>query len=405
MIKVKYSDLYPEGLDSKKIHQFYKDGKLINIFSYQNEDKKFKLMKSDPEFNYKEMAKAYHQASCQVYRFICDEQWANSLIDGLSLVLLYCMRHALELLLKSMILKENENKKNICSPIFSRIKHNLQEAYIELKSKPVEDPWISMYLKNIIIEDENESLLRYSMDQKFRKENQFINFDDMFKVSLYAFEVLLDFSYSERMLDEEEFKITREAKEEKSPNGEYLIRANTGEGHLYTWQINSVDLYKQIEGFSKSAVIISKNLGKSDEWLMFPTIFCFRHSVEIYLKEIVNTLNNSAKSDLKTDNNKDLPEIFWSTHDLKEIWKYSKPIFSMYSKKFHWNIEEINKVEQVIHYISNIDRHGDFYRYPTDKGINNNEVKSIDRDKMIQFYEDLIEFMSYIFSAIEASNE
>ena len=117
---------------TRKIFQFTKKYEKI-IDDYQSSSYKFNLAvnprKKDEAFC--AFSKQYFKASIELYNFCNEYSNINSVIDELSLPLLYFTRHSIELIMKAFILKYVQNG-------FNKIiecKHSLSELIECCKGK------------------------------------------------------------------------------------------------------------------------------------------------------------------------------------------------------------------------------------------------------------------------------
>lgn len=360
--------------------------------------------RSNFDDEYKKMAYDYYQSSIHIFRYVLDHSRYNDVIDYCSLPMLYYVRHAIELILKAAIFKENNNKKNIQSTIQKHL-HNISELFKMLKSKPENHEWLEKYFLNMTQVDVSENLFRYAMNNSFRSRNNFINSINTMLVSIFAFDSLINHYFKDNVILKSEYSEFEAETYSCSPKGEYLILASHGFENMYTWQHNELDVYKQISGFRDIAKILF--ICKSDEYplLGLPMLYALRHSLELSLKDIITTLHVYIKNHLKKPGLKDIPEKATNSHEFKEIWKHGKRIFVFFATEYNWDLAKIDEIEKALLYIHDIDKKSDYFRYPTDKNLIFYHHNNIDYEKAYSTFIKLIELMENMGYVIEDMND
>jgi|GEM_PF-2639169 len=126
------------------------------------------------------------------------------------------------------------------------------------------------------------------------------------------------------------------------------------------------------EGYSLIPQIIYKHLKNNynlniDE-LIYPYIYCARHSIELFFKEGIKRINN-----IRNKNNDDEIEKFiLSTHSIKKIWDKFCEIALNTDRRF---ISYKKKLESYIIEIEMIDAEGQTFRYSSNVNGNKNLLK------------------------------
>lgn len=399
---IEYSDInnFPDEINDTKIDDFPKLSDKYE-FLVSGTVAKTRLEYDD---EYKKMSYEYYHSSIHVLRYVLKHRDYNDVIDYCSLPMLYYMRHAIELLLKAAIFKENKNKKKTQSLIQKHV-HNISELFRLLTSKPDNHEWLDKYLLNMTKEDPSENLFRYAMKDSFRSHYYFIDSIYTMLVSIFAFDSISKHYFDDYVISNSEYSEFQKEVFSNSPEGEYLIPANHGLGNMYTWQSSELDIYKQISGFRDVGKILF--ICKSDKHsiLWLPMIYALRHSLELSLKNIITTLHSYIKRHLKKPQLKDIPDEAYKTHEFKEIWKYGKRIIEFFAKENKWDLTKIDEIEKAILYIHDIDSKSDYFRYPTDKNLNFYNHNNIDYEKAYNTFMELIELMDNMGYVIEDMNE
>lgn len=353
---------------------------------------------------YKLLAVDFFQASINLLHYVTNHRDNYNVIDYCSLPMMFNMRHAIELVLKAAILKQNKNAKST-HKIFQQHSHNIKELYDVLIIKPHNDEWLTRYFSNMTFEDPNENLFRYSMNSVFRDKYNSIDSIRTTGVSIYAFDSIVRFYFNDYVLDKDDEKECLVSVKRFSPNGEYLIEPSDGLESMSTWQINDQDLYKQITGFRDAGKVLFLCKENNFPALELPTIHNLWHSLEISMKTLITDLHKHVKNDLKKPGIKDIPDIAYNTHDFKDIWKYGKRIFEFFVTLYKWDIDKLAEIEKAILYIHNIDKHASYFRYPTNKNLEYHNHNNIDLDKAFKTFSTLIELMNGMDDAVSDIND
>lgn len=353
---------------------------------------------------YKLLSLDFFRASVNILHYVDNYKSYGEVIDNCSLPMLFTIRHAIELILKAAILKQNKNAKST-QEIFQKNDHNIKELYAVLSTKPENNEWLSKYLENIMLEDSSESLFRYSMDSTFRKKYHSIDSIRTTIISYYAYDSIIKFYFGDYVLGEEETKTCLDIVESHSPNGEYLIVPSDNTESMYTWQTNDRDLFKQITGFRDAGKVLFECKKNNIEALELPTLYLLRHCLEISLKTIITEMHSYIKNQLKEPGVNDIPEKAYNTHEFKEIWKYGKRIIKFFVDLYNWDFAKLDEIEKAILYIHNIDKYAAYFRYPTNLGLDYHNHNNIDFDKAYETFSTLIELMENMDYCVSDIND
>lgn len=149
-----------------------------------------------------------------------------------------------------------------------------------------------------------------------------------------------------------------------------IIKNSTFTGAEPTWANACVgdngnpSYVEYAKGFSVSANILLKCVLERDseataDELIYPICFNMRHSVELRLKGAVQELLS-----LSNKRNKHLTFDLSGSHDIENIWSFFKTNAVSLDQRFN---ETIEKVDQTILDIAQVDATGQTFRYPIDK--------------------------------------
>ena len=109
------------------------------------------------------------------------------------------------------------------------------------------------------------------------------------------------------------------------------------------------------DGFKKAADLLVEN-ARGDNYLsatlIYPIVFCYRHSLELALKYIITTYGAKAGVPPNT-----------TEHDLARLWPHCRRVI----EHFHPNNDDpaLDVVEACIAEFAKIDPRSDTFRYPT----------------------------------------
>lgn len=110
-------------------------------------------------------------------------------------------------------------------------------------------------------------------------------------------------------------------------------------------------------GFMRAAEILAQN-GLSNRWkrleLVFPSLFCFRHAIEVALKRLLTQYTPAFGVQCKMLN---------STHDLTELWHCFVALMDVTS--YAGDAEGITAAGEVVRCFASWDSRSFAFRYPT----------------------------------------
>ena len=128
--------------------------------------------------------------------------------------------------------------------------------------------------------------------------------------------------------------------------------------------------YSYAIGYKRAADRLVQSLesstSSSDDALVLPIAFLYRHYLELLLKVLIREGNKVL------GNPPDLPKI----HEIDKLWEKLKPILIQVYKPYTPEATEVEAVEKCIKEFADIDANSQAFRYPVDKN-----GKSLLRDK------------------------
>jgi len=114
--------------------------------------------------------------------------------------------------------------------------------------------------------------------------------------------------------------------------------------------------YRRAEGFRKAAMVLADRLShgqRDDEVLVYPFVYCWRHHLELLLKQLITDSAALYGDSLPADLN--------STHSIGALWTRAKPYIQ---KTFPDDPTSDTKIpDRIVGQLAQIDPHGMTLRY------------------------------------------
>lgn len=173
----------------------------------------------------------------------------------------------------------------------------------------------------------------------------------------------------------------------------FLPGGNMNEYSYFGWGKTTTQFYGYIMGYKDAADILIEDAIHSDsnmklDTLIFPVLFLYRHSIELYLKRIYLELFDENLNEKKTFLKK-------RGHNLLAVWEKVRIIIERYSMEEEK--KDIPIAEEYIKQINQIDENSFNFRYPITK-----DLKSIHSESQIINLPNLKERMNEILIFLEA---
>lgn len=126
------------------------------------------------------------------------------------------------------------------------------------------------------------------------------------------------------------------------------------------------NIKRYADGYAKATIILLEQLIKSRntfdvDILVYPIVFCARHSLELYLKDAIMHLEK-----IRTGNLENLKQVK-SNHDIGKIWKNFKESAVKTDRRY---LPIIDKLEEYVADFAEIDSTGQTFRYSNDTDNN-----------------------------------
>ncbi len=150
------------------------------------------------------------------------------------------------------------------------------------------------------------------------------------------------------------------------PDGRYNARINWDpvpgpDGIMLGFNVpNAFSRYA--EGYKRAADVLvetSANTTYDSNMLAYTILFCYRHYVELRLKEIVVTAGELLNQELALPMN----------HDLVQLWRTVRPLLEQV-----WDISgpdaDFDAIDDVVKQLNRLDQRSYAFRYPVDTAMN-----------------------------------
>ncbi|MCU0104135.1 hypothetical protein N7603_00475 [Acholeplasma vituli] len=387
------------------------------MFNFGNHDDITKIVngvsieESDFKVAYKKWAIYYYESAIKAATYVINNSDINLIVDTNTLPTFYLFRHAIELLLKSILIKNKS--KTECISIFESNKHDLKALFdvvSTIRMMPQEEyTWISKYFDNINIFDQKSDLFRYPFPSTFlaQYKNKYLDILIILNCLNSVFLLVHDF-YCDDKLASDSLQENIDYIYENSPDATFLCQASNGYGNCYLWQMYEMDSFKQIEGYKSIGDLLYREFTTSGDVMYIPPmIFMYRNLIELLLKDIGISLHPNVISEIKRRYVVNITQDYLKSHELRRgLWSKYKFVFEYYANIEHWQTTEIHILEKYIKSIDKLDRNGDKFRYPTNKSLELYHKGSLyDPNNMFYFFNEAAMFIEGMLMHIEATNE
>lgn len=345
------------------------------------------------------LSESYYSCAHTILSKIVNSSHDNEKCDMWFLPGMYMYRQAIELLCKSLIIPQINNK-NQLTAIFVQYKHNLKgllEEYIRIVCReklPLNEDeieWLAEYISNLETVDKESDLFRYPFKDDFMNlyANDFLDIVDMANGVEQCYSILF------KCLDSSHDPMKYASEIDCSISTDFLHFATHGFGNCQLYESPWGDgFYKQVVGYSEAAEYIFSQDNKSNgQKLLFPIAFLLRNAIELSLKRLLFIRNDFRVSDHIKSTKKNSHLLY------RDLWKHIKPIIEHYAKDNNEDLLQIDIAEDYIKKLSVIDKNGDVFRYPVNYGLQYRFV-----GKILDF-EHIYGWMQGIFNFLDGCND
>lgn len=337
--------------------------------------------------DYGKLSKEFFECGYKICEKIVDSGHDNIKSDMWFLPSMYLFRQGMELGVKALIC-DTTSSKNKVQQIFLGCKHDLYmlfeayEAETSIGLLTEEYDWIKKYLQSLEEVDAKSDLFRFPFEDDFLAtyRNEFLDVVNMANSMLQAYGII---QKCLKIPEDERINIF-----ESSRSSDFLQFASHGIGNCYLWEsITGDGFHKQVLGYGKVAEFLFYECDEiSKEEKTFPILFLLRNLIELGLKRMFyKTIEHGVPRNIFMSKRR--------SHLLyKELWKNVRPMIEYYANAQGQDVDIIDIVESQIQELSNIDKNGDIFRYPTSYSLEF-RFDNVDID-----LKNVYEFMQAIFN-------
>ena len=304
-------------------------------------------------------AENYFYVANIIADYILIETSDISILDTMVFPMAFSFRHALELLMKSIILT-NSHDSNNCT---INAGHDLLSLF-ELVKKTVcfskdDEIWLTKFFEELHRKDKESDLFRYPF---MMNKDMRILFGEEYT---FGFENRVDLDLN-RLIEKFRYAFiglrSRGLNIYKKPNNPILLEEG---GTCYEKAVlgRFRDKFSEyIEGYYRCGVMIRHKIenGEIDKKAFFPMVYFYRVALEIILKKIIYN-NNFIENDEK------YKILNKRKHNISKLWEKIKDWYYLYDPADKEAKIYFEDISIVIDTIERIDCTSSKYRYPFDK--------------------------------------
>ena len=151
-------------------------------------------------------------------------------------------------------------------------------------------------------------------------------------------------------------------------------------------KISDNEFHTKLIGYTEVIDYIYDNQHISNANKLYPLVFMFRNTIELYLKCLLyRTVNNGTVSNSKL-----------KSHRIKkDLWRNVKPLILQYAENFDQDLSIVNIVENLLYEMDQLDKHSDKFRYPTSYSLDYYfDNKDFDISNMYIVFKSIENFLS-----------
>lgn len=336
--------------------------------------------------DYKKLGYNFYECGYKIFTEVICSGHDNEKSDSWFFTGIFLIRQGMELGLKSLICRISEKNKDI-QDCFKKYSHNLLDLYryYNLAEKgnylsEKENGWLGRYLKSLENIDERSDTFRFPFQNCFFQEYENKYLDNTY----VANNMIQAFSLIKKCLEK-----GKSCKDDFNNHldSNFFVYASHGIGNCYLWHNISDDgFYTKTVGYVAAVDFVFNDKSISKETKFYPMMFMFRNIIELFLKQLLSRRVYGGVP-LNVFNSKK------NSHLIKKVlWKNVKPIILKYSAGL--DVNSIEAAEKMINTISNIDKKGDTFRYPTAYNLEYFfDDKDVDVSNVYEYMKSLVNFL------------
>lgn len=348
--------------------------------------------------DYKRLAYQFYGCGYKILEEVINDRLNNVKSDMWFLTGIFLIRHSLELGLKSLLCRVLSRKKDI-QDTFKKCGHDvalLLKKYDEVGHENFlnseEKSWLSKYCISLEDVDRKSDIFRFPFDDEFllKYRNKFL--DNMQVTN----NLLQAFSLVKRCL--EMGVITEEEKFDSTLRSEFFIFTSPSSGNCYLWQsISDVGFYVKIRGYTEAIDFIYQVKDIPNEDKLYPLMFMFRNTIELYLKILFYSRVEKGVSQKAFKSKRKSHRI------KKDLWKNVKNMIVNYSDGSDEELKTMKLVEKMLSEIDRLDKKGDKFRYPTSYSLEYYfDNRTLDLSNIYIYLKAIVNFLEGCDSELDA---
>ena len=306
--------------------------------------------------DYKSLSYQFYECGCTTLNEVINSGHDNVKSDMWFLVGIFLIRHSIELGLKALLCRtlknrDIENAFESCHHnvylLFCKYDANGNETYLSDEEKG----WLTKYLCSLEEVDKNSDMFRFPFDDDFlsKYNDKFLDNIAVAKNLIQCFELVRK-CINKGVVDAGAVFNNKLA-------ASFFVFTSHGIGNCYLLQkISGNEFHTKLIGYTEVIDYIYDNQNISNTNKLYPLVFMFRNTIELYLKCLLyRTVNNGTVSNSKL-----------KSHRIKkDLWRNVKPLILQYAENFDQDLSIVNIVENLLYEMDQLDKRGDKFRYPT----------------------------------------
>ena len=333
----------------------------MNFWKINNENTSVRIKWTRNCFeDYKILAYRFFNCGNIVFEEVFNDSFNNAKSDMWFLTGVFLVRHSFELGLKALLCRALPRKRDI-EDAFEECCHDLLKLFTKYSNVVVdklltneEETWLNQYLNSLEEVDKKSDTFRFPFEDDFRCKYR----DKILDNVKVANNLLQGFALIEKCIEKR--IVDNEDNFDNNLEPEFFVFTSCGFGNCYLSLkgIND-DFFNKITGYTEVIDYIYQNQQITNEDKLYPLIFMFRNTIELYLKKMFYTrVDNGVPARLFMAKRK--------SHNIKkDLWKNVKPTIVKYAKECGEDLRVIDIAEKMLDEVNTIDKNGDRFRYPT----------------------------------------
>lgn len=371
----------------------------MDFWKRENKDTEVVVNWSRDNFlDYKRLTYQFYDCGYKILEEVVNDRFNNVKSDMWFLTGIFLIRHSLELGLKSLLCKVLPRKKDI-QDTFEKCGHDvsaLLKKYNEVGNEnflnTAEKSWLLKYCDSLEEVDRKSDVFRFPFEDEFLSKYRDKFLDNM----QVANNLLQAFSLVKKCL--EMGVISEEEKFDNNLKPEFFIFTSYGSGNCYLWQsVSDAGFHVKITGYTDAIDFIYQDDGITNHDKLYPLIFMFRNTIELYLKILFYSRVEKGVSQ----------KIFRSkrkSHRIKkDLWKNVKSMIVNYSGDSDEKLETLELTEKMLDEIDKLDKNGDIFRYPTSYSLEYRfDNRTLDLSNVYVYLKAIVNFLEGCDSELDA---